>query len=66
MRWVKNALRGIAEVLYPVSLSPFQWAYISNVNTCREKTSFALECSLRQMFKEGISEAPLQFLKRYV
>lgn len=45
MRWAENALSGIAEVLYPVSLCPFQWAYVSNVGTCREKTRFALECS---------------------
>ena len=62
----KKALSGTAEVLYPVSLSTFQWVYVSNVGTRREKTRFALECSFRQMFEEGISEAPLQFLKSYV
>ena len=60
MRWV-NALRGIAEVLYPVSLSPFQWAYISNVNTCREKTRFALECSLRQMLRKAFRKLRCSF-----
>lgn len=66
MRWLKTAQSGTAEVQYLVSFCLFQWAYISNVGTRRQKARFVLQCSFRQMFEEGISEAPLQFLKSYV
>lgn len=66
MRWLKTAQNGTAEVQYLVSFCLFQWTYISNVGRRRQKARFVLQCSFRQMFEEGISEAPLQFLKSYV
>ena len=43
MRWIKKAQSGRAEVLYPVSLCSFQWAYVSHVGTVDRKRD--LRCS---------------------